>query len=418
MWPYSRRKISGAIRKICRTACKAYNNNRILNNIYPRFFAGFFVEKISVSLPLPNQALKKIYFTVTNDLVYDQRMNRICSSLAKNGFDVTLIGRKLKHSPPLKKESYKQKRIRCWFTKGKLFYFEYNLRLSNFLMLKKMDAICAIDLDTIIPCHTVSVFKRIPRVYDAHELFTGLKEVVTRPLVKKMWTQVEKRVVPKFKYGYTVSESIAEEFNRRYGVNYKTIRNIPALRPLTNSAATEPFILYQGAVNEARGFEYLIPAMKVVNCKLVICGDGNFMDQLKELILKNQVTHKVELKGMLLPDELWKIAQQATIGVAFPENIGINQYLALPNKFFDYIHAGLPQITVDYPEYKKINDKYHIAILVNNIEPKTIATSINNLLADTVLLEQLKQNCIKAREELNWQNEEKKLIRFYQNIFS
>ena len=156
----------------------------------------------------------------------------------------------------------------------------------------------------------------------------------------------------------------------------------------------------------------------MISYKLVICGDGNFMDQLKELIVTNQVQDKVELKGMLQPGELWKISQQATIGVAFPENIGLNQYLALANKFFDYMHAGLPQVTVDFPEYKKINDKYRVAVLVNDIEPKTIADSLNNLMADTVLVEQLRQNCRKAREELNWQNEEKKLINFYQNIFN
>ena len=73
---------------------------------------------------------------------------------------------------------------------------------------------------------------------------------------------------------------------------------------------------------------------------------------------------------------------------------------------------------MDFPEYKKLNDKYRVAVLVTDIEPKTIADSVNNLMADTVLLEQLRQNCKKAREELNWQNEEKKLINFYQNIFN
>ena len=62
-------------------------------------------------------------------------------------------------------------------------------------------------------------------------------------------------------------------------------------------------------MNEARAFEYLIPAMKWINCKLVICGDGNFMDQLKQLVKDNAVEDKVELKGMFSPDELWIIAQ-------------------------------------------------------------------------------------------------------------
>ena len=360
--------------------------------------------------------MKRIYFTVTNDLVYDQRMKRICTSLSQNGFDVVLVGRKLKHSLPLRNEKYKQKRLRCWFNTGKLFYLEFNARLLFFLLFRRMNAICAIDLDTISPCLIISRIKKIPRIYDAHELFTGLKEVVTRPAVEKIWKRIEKNAVPKFKWGYTVSESIAKEFNRRYGVNYETIRNMPVLVPLDNVTSLEKFILYQGAVNEARGFEYLIPAMKMIEYKLVICGDGNFMDQLRELIAKNNVTDRIELKGMLLPDDLWKISQRATIGVAFPENTGINQYLALPNKFFDYLHAGLPQINVNFPEYRKLNDEYHVAVLVNDIEPKTIADSINNLMLNSVLLEQLRQNCIRAREILSWQNEEKKLIRFYKNI--
>src|SRR4030095_6377705 len=102
-------------------------------------------------------------------------MDRICTTLAENGYTVTLVGRKLKNSVPLKPKKYQQRRIRCFFNKGKLFYFEFNLRLSNWLLFRKMDAICAIDLDTIIPCHTASVLKRIPRIYDAHELFTELK---------------------------------------------------------------------------------------------------------------------------------------------------------------------------------------------------------------------------------------------------
>ena len=361
--------------------------------------------------------MKRIYFTVTNDLTYDQRMQRICTTLAENGYAVVLVGRRLNSSVPLAEKKYKQKRIRCWFNKGKLFYFEYNLRLCCYLLFRKMDAICAIDLDTIIPCHTVSRLKRIPRIYDAHELFTELKEVITRPRIKKIWTRVEKKWAPKFKLGYTVSEGIAEEFHRRYDVNYMTIRNLPVLKPLDSTQTVEKFILYQGAVNEARGFEFLIPAMQWVNCKLVICGDGNFMPQLKKLISDYKLENKIELKGMLLPDEIWKISRQATIGIALAEREGLNQYLALPNKFFDYVHAGLPQITMSYPEYRKINEQFEVALLINDLYPKKIADAINNLLTDEVLRNKLKLNCLKARQELNWQHEEKKLLSFYQSVF-
>jgi glycosyltransferase involved in cell wall biosynthesis len=362
--------------------------------------------------------LKRIFFTVTNDLTYDQRMHRICTSLAENGYAITLVGYKLPSSLPLKQEKFRQKRIHCLFTKGKLFYTEYNIRLFFYLLLKKMDAICAIDLDTILPCFCISWWKKIPRIYDAHELFTGLKEVATRPRIKKFWTLVEKKLVPKFKLGYTVSESIAEEFERRYKVKYAVIRNITRLKELNNLSSSEKFLLYRGYVNEARGFECLIPAMKLINCPLVICGDGNFMSRLKELIKENKVEDKVELKGMLSPEELWVISQKATIGIGVAENTGINQYLALPNKFFDYIHAGLPQITMDFPEYRKINRQFEVAVLIDNILPETIARAVNNLAGNTVLYQSLRENCLKARQVLNWQQEEKKLLDFYQSVFN
>lgn len=345
-------------------------------------------------------------------------MHRICTSLAANGYAVTLVGRKLASSLPLTPEKFAQKRIRCWFNKGKWFYAEYNVRLFIYLLFKRMDAICAIDLDTILPCLKISRWKKIPRIYDAHELFTELKEVVTRPRIKKVWDKIEKKAVPAFNCGYTVSESIAGEFNKRYGVTYQTIRNIPKLEELESFPATEQFILYQGAVNEARGFEYLVPAMQWVNTKLVICGDGNFMLRLKQLILDHQLENKIELKGMLPPDKLWTISRQAYIGMAVAENEGMNQYLALPNKFFDYIHAGLPQITMNFPEYRKINEQYEVAVLIDDLDPKRIATAINNLLEDVVLHKRLKENCLKARLELNWQNEEKKLLSFYQSVFA
>jgi glycosyltransferase involved in cell wall biosynthesis len=361
---------------------------------------------------------RNIYFTVTNDLTYDQRMHRICTSLAENGYIVTLVGRKLPASLPLKNEKFRQKRINCFFTKGKRFYSEYNLRLFFFLLFKKIDAICAIDLDTILPCLYISKWKRIPRIYDAHELFTGLKEVATRPRIKKFWTAVERKAVPQYKFGYTVSESIASEFERRYGVRYSVIRNITRLREFTESPSAERFLLYQGAVNEARAFESLIPALQHIDCRLVVCGDGNFMNQLRKLISDNALQDKVELKGMLSPDELWIIAQKATIGMGVAENTGINQYLALPNKFFDYIHAGIPQIAMNFPEYQKINQQFEVAVLLDSIASEQIAEAVNNLLLDSVLYQRLRQNCLQARQVLNWQQEEKKLLDFYQSVFN
>lgn len=361
--------------------------------------------------------MNRIYFTVTNDLSYDQRMNRICSSLANAGYAVILVGRKLPGSIPLVKKKYQQKRLYCFFNKGRLFYAEYNLRLFFYLLFKKMDAICCIDLDTILPALFISSIKNVKRVYDAHELFCEMKEVVTRPRIYRVWKRIEKFTVPKFIYGYTVSEPIAEEFKKMYGVQYQLIRNVSLLENISISEKKEKYILYQGAVNEGRSFETLIPAMKNVDAKLVICGDGNFIQEAKKIVHSNKLDDKIIFTGMLSPDELKSYTVNATIGITLFENTGMSNYFSLANRFFDYMHAGVPQLCVDYPAYKEINDQFKVAALINNLSSQTIANSLNNLLQNNVLYQELQTACINARQVFNWQEEEKKLLAFYEKIF-
>jgi glycosyltransferase involved in cell wall biosynthesis len=365
--------------------------------------------------PIPDKM--KLYFTVTTDLSYDQRMIRICTSLSNAGYEVVLVGRKVKKSIPLTQKTYHQKRINCLFEKGKLFYAEYNIRLFFYLLFKKMDGIVAIDLDTILPSYFISNIKKIKRVYDAHELFCEMKEVASRPAIYKIWKKIERFTVPEFRYGYTVNKPIADEFKNMYGVDYAIIRNVASFYELKEVDKKEKFILYQGAVNEGRSFETLIPAMKNVNYKLVICGDGNFMEQTKQLVKENKVEDRIVFKGRVSPDELRLITQQAYMGITLFENTGLSNYYSLANRFFDYLQAGVPQLCVDYPVYKEINDRFEVAVMVHNLSPENLSTQLNNLLENEVVYRRLQQNCLKAREIFNWQEEEKKLLEFYHNLF-
>jgi glycosyltransferase involved in cell wall biosynthesis len=256
-------------------------------------------------------------------------------------------------------------------------------------------------------------------VYDAHELFTELKEVVTRPAIQKIWLSIEKRMVPKFPLGYTVSSSIAEEFNRRYGVHYDVIMNVPLLQQdKTYGRSSGKYLLYQGAVNEGRGLEWLIPAMKDVDAELWICGEGNFSAQCRELIHAAGLEQKVQMKGMMDPASLSILTSQAYAGINLVEPLGLNQLYSLANKFFDYIHAGIPQLTMDFPEYRKINDRYETAVLIGSLNSDIIASELNNLLHNEVLYRRLLSNCRAAAEEFNWQHEETKLRAFYNKLFN
>ncbi|HLA53667.1 MAG TPA: glycosyltransferase [Flavitalea sp.] len=358
-----------------------------------------------------------IYFAVYNNLSHDQRMIRICQSLTNNGFEIAIVGtsnpRPAEETPP----AYRRYRLACIFHKGKTGYAEFNLRLFFFLLFRKMDGICAIDLDTIVPVFLVSAIKRVKRFYDAHELFCEMQEVVSRPAIYNTWKWVERNFVPRFKHGYTVNEPIAAEFRKLYGMNYLVIRNLPVLRQLELPEKNERFILYQGAVNEGRSFETLIPAMKEINARLFICGDGNFMSSARSMVAEQRLEDKIIFTGMLLPEALRTISLQAWIGINVLSNSALSIYYSLANRFFDYMHAGLPQVCIDFPAYRQINDQYGFAELIPDNQTGTIEKAINGLLEDEQKYFRLQQHCMSARNELNWDQEEKILIDFYQQQF-
>ncbi|CAF1455252.1 unnamed protein product [Adineta steineri] len=175
-----------------------------------------------------------------------------------------------------------------------------------------------------------------------------MKEVITRSSIKRIWMKVERFAVPKFKNGYTVSYSIAEEFKKRYTVDYVVIRNVPNKKAFHQSSINTKNILYQGAVNEARGLEQLVVAMKEIDSTLYIYGNGNLYNKIKRLIKRNQLEQKILLRGMILPETLDEITSQFYIGINLVEANGLNQTYSLANKFFDYIQAGVPQFGIAY----------------------------------------------------------------------
>lgn len=344
-------------------------------------------------------------------------MQRICSTLQQNGYAVKLIGRRSKKSSPLSLQIFKQKRLRCFFDSGPLFYAEYNCRLFFYLLFQRADAICAIDLDTIIPVYFASIFRNSKRVYDAHEYFTEMKEIVTRPKIHKVWLAVEKFAVPRFRRGYAVNTFIRNKLEELYKVDYAIVRNLPIYKNVESIDPTNKTFIYQGAVNEGRGFETLIPAMKLVDTQLEIYGKGNFFENVQELIVKNGLEDKIKLMGNVLPEKLQELTPHMFAGIMIVENCGLSLYYSLANKFFDFMMAGIPQICIDFPEYRAINDQYQFAYMVSDIEKGTLANAMQKLMDDSELYSHLKQNALKARKQLNWQEESKVLLRFYKSLF-
>jgi glycosyltransferase involved in cell wall biosynthesis len=367
--------------------------------------------------------LIKVYISVTNDIITDQRVNKIALSLEKLRVETVIVGRKIKRKTKIAGKSDKHKLLRLIFNRGPLFYAEYNIRLFFFLLFKKMDILVANDLDTLPANYLVSRIRKKTLVYDSHEYFTEVPELVGRDFVRKIWNGIEKWILPKIKYSYTVCNSIAMIYSRKYNIDMHVVRNLPLYirdlpKPVFNiKQANKKIIIYQGALNLARGLELAIQAMKYIdNAKLIIVGDGDKTADLQKLTKKCELNNKVFFYGRMPYNKLMTYTAQADLGISLEENIGLNYYYALPNKLFDYIQARIPVLVSDFPEMAKIVNGYGIGLTVNTSDPVQLASVFKKMLKNNNKRKLWKQNLEKAAAKLCWEKEEKRLLKIYSEI--
>ncbi len=362
----------------------------------------------------------KIVVSVTNDLVTDQRVHKICTTLTQMNFDVLLIGRKLKNSKDIKR-NYKTLRFRLLFNRGVLFYIEYNFRLFLKLLFNKNDILLANDLDTLLANFFVSKLKRKKIVYDSHELFVETPEIANRPFIKKVWSTIEKLILPKLKNCYTVCDSIAEYYNNKYDLSFAVVRNLP-LKVLQISKSNFPFdienkkvILYQGAINKGRGLELMIDTMKYLdNIVFVLIGSGDIEDTLKKSVVSAKLSKKVYFLPRKIPEELINYTRLADLGISFEEDLWLSYHYALPNKLFDYIQAQIPVLVSELPEMKKIIETYKVGEIIADRNPKKLANQIEKILNSGK--SQYKNQLSRASEVLTWDKESKKIVEIFKSI--
>ena len=366
---------------------------------------------------------RRILFTVTNDLQFDQRMRRICGTLSNAGYDVTLIGRRpISPSSPLTQTPYTQIQLAgLIFTKGKLFYLEFNLRLLLFLLFKPCDAICSIDLDTAVPGIIAAKLRKKIHIFDAHELFTHVPEVARRPRIQAIWEKVQAFTFKHCDTAFTVGPAIAHYFTEKYHKLVQVVRNMPRASVVAHTdtahfAAIEnkKFILYQGALNEGRGLELLIQAMVNIPCELVLAGEGDVSEPLRKLTQSLNLENKVHFLGMIPPHQLPALTKLAYIGFNVSENVGLSYYLSLNNKFFDYTQSHLPSLINPYPEYKQLLSEFQVGLLT---EPtvESIIEQASELLNNPSLYQELKSQCIAASEKWTWEQETPKLLSIFES---
>lgn len=364
--------------------------------------------------------------SVINDLVTDQRVNRNCTVLMECGYEVLLVGRRKKDSAPLQSRTYACKRMRLLFEQGPAFYLFFNLRLFFVLLFRKADLLFANDLDTLLPNYLVSKLKGSRLIYDSHEIFCEVPELQANPAKKRIWERLEGRIVPKLRYCLTVNQSIADYFTNKYHVPFAVVRNIPANIPLnalkTRSQLGLPghkkIIILQGAgINVHRGAEEMVQAMQYLGDEylLLIVGSGDVIGTLKEMAEALKLGDKIKFVPRQTAAELRQYTANADLGLSIDKDTNLNYHFSLPNKVFDYMHAGIPIMASRLPEIENIVQKYHIGVFINRHNPAHMAQVAAQVLQSPDYVA-MKNNTKQAAAENDWQHEKQVLISLIKHI--
>ena len=311
------------------------------------------------------------------------------------------------------------------FAKGALFYASLNIRLFFYLLFKKTDVILANDLDTLLPAYLVSNLRSKKLVYDSHEYFTEAEGLTGRRFQKSVWLSIEKFIFPKLRSVYTVNDSIAAIYRKQYGVDVQVVRNIPVLSKETKIKTRlelgipedKKIVLLQGAfIDPDRGGIELVEAMQwLQNVHLYIIGSGRDIENLKIKANNLGLSSSIVFKGRMPYHELKHYTANADLGISIDKPLHLNYTLSLPNKLFDYIHAGTPVLVSNLPETSRIVKEYGVGMVCEELTSEGVAKAITAALSHPAYSE-WKENCLKARELLCWQKEELVLEKIYNPI--
>jgi glycosyltransferase involved in cell wall biosynthesis len=340
-------------------------------------------------------------------------------------YDILLIGRKLSNSLPISRD-YKTYRMRLLFNTSFLFYVEYSIRLFFKILFSKKDILLSNDLDTLLPNYLISQLQRKKLVYDSHELFTEIPELIHRPRVQNVWLKIEQLIFPRLKNVYTVNKKIAGIYSKKYNVEVNVIRNIAY--KLNNKNVDESFahkikgtskmLILQGTgINIDRGAEEAVEMMQYLeNTILYIIGSGDVFDKLKSMITELNLENNVFIIDKIPYSELIEYTKISDLGLSLDKKTNLNYEYSLPNKIFDYIQSSTPILTSNRVVVAEIVNTYNIGKVVNSHDPKIMANTVQSIFDNTTVYGLWKENLQIASEKFNWENESEKLKEIYSNL--
>jgi len=353
----------------------------------------------------------------------DSRARLICHDIISAGYELDIIatvGGDLRHFEgadihrvPQPVKPFRQRR-----------FISYNLEAAKIAARLKADIYHAVDLDTLWAATRAAEMAGGKVLYEARELYTELLALHKRGLAKWFWRSLEKRLIHKAHTVVTINQSIADELQKRYNIGKPAIvmnvaDSVPEVKTVDlrceYDISSRYILIYQGVLRSGQGIIRALNAIsQLPETSILFVGDGPFKSEIESLMKKLNMADRVRFAGMIPPDELAGFTTGADAGLLLMESAALNNYLALPQKLFQYITAGTPPIVTDNPELRRVVENDNLGLVLDRDSSSADAELIDKFLKKE--LEQAVNNCHKAKDKYSWKIEGGKFLNIYKDL--
>ena len=284
----------------------------------------------------------------------------------------------------------------------------------------RADVYHAHDLNTLLMAWVSSRLRRVPLVYDTHEVATEREAMKFR-----WWARLLERALIHRAHGVICTNRTRADYTQqRYHIRPPTVlRNFPdyvepepstLMREALGLPHEEKIVLYQGGIQPGRGLEQLIEAAAAVKGGvIVLLGSGRLAPHLRQRVAEQGLGGRVLFHEAVPVEELPQWTACAYVGLQILQNTCFNHYSSLSNKLLEYMMAGVPAIASDLPEMRRVIEDTGAGLLIDASDPRQIAAAVNRVLADERLRGEMSGKAKAARRRYSWEEEQHILLEMY-----
>jgi glycosyltransferase involved in cell wall biosynthesis len=349
---------------------------------------------------------RRILMLTISTVEHDPRIRKVARSLAERDYAVDIMAPAAESAGSEQDVEPGVRHVRVPLRSIRRLALVYQEEFRRHALRRSFDYVHANDLTTLTVGWAIARVRRVPLVYDAHELWTENVEYDGREwvpmsrrtrLVADRWERFLLRDVDLV---VTVGPSIAEDFERRdsHARRPLLLANYPSLGlpPPETAARTirdecglgdAHFVtLYLGGVNPLRNIEGVIRAHAQLppHHVFVVRGPGVelFEEEYRALARRLGVEDRVFFLPPVAMDDVLVGAAGADCGIVMLRNICRNFWLFYPNKLFEYAFAGLPIAVSDFPDAGRYVREERCGVTFDPDSPHSIAAALLALGSD------------------------------------